>query len=617
VTRADALLRNGGDINVKGDGGSIRILAQDIDVTESSLRIEIPSDSRFLATRTGDLELNATGSITIRDGSLANSLFGQGTMGGITLTAGDRITISGSALFSTAEPDGSGAIGDVTITARTILFDNALLVANTSQQTDASDVFINARDTVSFNGSLVFNAVEQTGSGNGGDINITTGSLALTEGTQLLLFTRGQGNVGDINIDARGTVSLDSSSYIFNTVEPNAVGNGGDVNVTTGSFTLTDGAQLILNTSGKGDSGNVNINARDTVSLAGSSILNTVEPSGVGNGGDVNVTTGSFTLTDGAQLILNTSGKGDSGNVNINARDTASLSGSGSYIFNTIEQTAVGNGGDVNVTTGSLTFIDGARLILRTKGKGNLGNVNINARNHIFLGNSSAVFNTVNPGGIGHGGDINIITGLLTLTNASELTAATFSQGNAGDVNISVRDTVTLDGGTTNVPRTVIASSVGDGGVGNGGSINIQAQQLTIRSNAALAGDVLPTGRGQGGDINLDISGTILLQGGMTADTGESARITLGLLPDAIGTGGDLRIRAGALVLQDGGLVKASTQGQGDAGNIDIRPVASLSLAAFRAMACPVGCLPAVIRRATQAILPLIHRPCGLLTELS
>jgi len=402
--------------------------------------------------------------------------------------------------------------------------------------------------------SLSNSALIDVRAGGGGSIAVMAQNVTLSEGSKLLAgINDGLGfagaQSGDIQLEAIDRIDITDGSLISNSVRPGGTGNAG----------------------------NVTISARDTVSFDNGDVFNAVEPTGVGNTGNINITTGSLALTS-AGLVANTQGQGNTGSVNINARDTVSLDSS--YVFNEVEQTGVGNAGNINIMTGSLSLTDVSFLFASTSGQGNTGSVNINARDTVSLDDISAVYNAVNLSGVGNAGNINITTGSLALTSAL-LAAETQGQGNAGSVNINARDTVALDGENADTFPSAIWSIVERGGVGNSGGINIQAQQLILKSNAALDGSVSSGGQGRGGDINLDISGTILLLGGTAIDIlrsgrggaaiGESARITLGVLQDATGSGGDLRIRAGSLILQDGGFVKASTQGQGDAGTIDIR----------------------------------------------
>ncbi|MFL9459019.1 hypothetical protein AB0758_49620 [Tolypothrix bouteillei VB521301_2] len=53
-------------------------------------------------------------------------------------------------------------------------------------------------------------------------------------------------------------------------MEREAIGKGGNINITTGSLSLTNGAQILAgNRAGQGDAGNVVINARDRVFVDG------------------------------------------------------------------------------------------------------------------------------------------------------------------------------------------------------------------------------------------------------------------------------------------------------------------------------------------------------------
>ncbi len=109
--------------------------------------------------------------------------------------------------------------------------------------------------------------------GNAGDVNITTESLVLSDGGQANSLTQGQGNAGNVNITA-SDISLDGiasdgdRSGFFSTVASRAVGNGGEINIKTGSLSITNGAGLIGATFGQGNAGNVNIQA-DKISFDG------------------------------------------------------------------------------------------------------------------------------------------------------------------------------------------------------------------------------------------------------------------------------------------------------------------------------------------------------------
>ncbi|WP_319423500.1 hypothetical protein [Pleurocapsa sp. FMAR1] len=100
----------------------------------------------------------------------------------------------------------------------------------------------------------IVNSVESIDAvGDAGKIDITTGSLSATNGSQINSFTRGQGNAGDISINATDSVTFDgvnsngNPSGLSSSVEAGGVGNarnGGNINLEAGSLSLTNGGRL-------------------------------------------------------------------------------------------------------------------------------------------------------------------------------------------------------------------------------------------------------------------------------------------------------------------------------------------------------------------------------------
>lgn len=73
------------------------------------------------------------------------------------------------------------------------------------------------------------------------------------------------GNAGRIKIRADGTISFDSGDAI-STLEFTGIGRGGDIDITGQTVLATNGAQLSTSTAGQGDSGNLTI-AANTLSI--------------------------------------------------------------------------------------------------------------------------------------------------------------------------------------------------------------------------------------------------------------------------------------------------------------------------------------------------------------
>jgi large exoprotein involved in heme utilization and adhesion len=75
-------------------------------------------------------------------------------------------------------------------------------------------------------------------------------------------------------------------------------------------------------------------------------------------------------------------------------------------------------------------------------------------------------------GAVGRGGDVNITTGSLFLTKGALVSASTFGQGDAGNVTITARDSIAFDGVGNNGFASGAFSTVGLRAVGNGGNVN-------------------------------------------------------------------------------------------------------------------------------------------------
>ncbi|MEH2350848.1 MAG: filamentous hemagglutinin N-terminal domain-containing protein [Nostoc sp.] len=544
---------------------------------------------------------------------------GVGTVGLSTayedwqLTIPDDVARADVSLSNSAEINVlAGDRGSIAITARNLtLNEKSTLRAGIAEGlgftgAQAGDIKLDATETINLaDGSEISNEVRPGGTGNAGDINITTGSLSLTDGfdsyTYLFSTTAGQGNAGSVNINARDTIYLGylsdvstsvAHNYIFNDndnsleQEQIGVGNAGNINITTGSLYLNYASGVAVSTAGQGNAGSININARDRVLLDGTLVENTVFSDGIGNVGGINITTGSLSLTNGAILYSDTSGHGNLGSVNINARDLVSLDGLGTNVGNIVYTNAVGNASSINITTGSLSLTNGGVIATRTFGRGNAGSVNINARDTVSLNGQSdfdfpsSIYTQVfDRDAIGQGGDVTISTGSLLLTNGAAVnTANVGGTGNAGRVTIHARDTVQISGtapilyhddnnsGDT-VYHSGVVTSVTSGSQGDGGDVSLTTGSLSVSDQGRII--TKSDGQGKAGNIQIHARDAVSFDG---------AEATSTLEPGAVGKGGDIDLTARSLSLFNGAQLSATTSGKGDAGNISIATLDAINL---------------------------------------
>jgi filamentous hemagglutinin family protein len=524
---SDISLTNGAEVNVlAGGGGSIALNAHNLNMKgESKLRAGIDSGLGSIGSSAGNIDINAIGAINLTE----ESFISNGVLKG-----------------------GVGNGGSINITTGSLSVSNdAFLIVSTYGRGDAGSVNINARDTVSFDRGDASSEVNEGALGNGGSINITTRSLFVSNGAQLSTDTYGTGDAGSVNINARDTVSFNGGDVYSSVEEKGALGKGGSINITTGSLFVSYG-YLIVDTYGTGDAGSVNINARDTVSFDdGALVFSDVNNGAIGKGGSINITTGSLFVSNGTQLSADTYGRGDAGSVNINARDTVSFDRA--YAFSEVNERALGNGGSINITTGSLFVSNGAFLTTSTYGTRNAGSVNINARDTVSFDDRTRASSEVNEGALGNGGSINITTGSLFVSNRAFLTTSTYGRGNAGSVNINARDAVSFDRGD-------VSSEVKKGALGNGGSINITTGSLFVYNRGSLSAS--SNGNGRAGNIEVAAHSIRLDNQGVIIATTSS------------GNGGDITLRVKDLLLMRHGSEISTTAGTaqagGDGGNITI-----------------------------------------------
>jgi filamentous hemagglutinin family protein len=381
---------------------------------------------------------------------------------------------------------------------------------------------------------------------------------------------------GDIKLDAIGNIRLADTAFIVNIVYPGAQGKGGGIEITTGNLSVTSGAQLVANTRGKGDAGIIKIIATGNVSFDGiqdgfgTAAFSSVGRGGEGKAGGIEIKTGSLSVTNGAQLIANTLGKGDAGNIKIIATGNVSFDGSKdgfeSAALSTVEQGAVGKAGGIEIAARNLRVTNGGGLAASTDGKGDAGSIKIMAAENVSFDGKSVALSTVTQDAEGKGGGIEITTGNLSVTNGAELSATTFGKGDAGNIKITATGNVSFDGSKDDSGNSTALSAVAPGAEGRGGGIEITTRNLSVTNGAQLVASTL--GKGDAGNIKITATGNVSFDG--SKNSFNSAAISQ-VEQGAVGKGGGIEITTRNLSVTNGAGISASTGGQGDAGDIVLK----------------------------------------------
>ncbi|ARV58805.1 hypothetical protein BZZ01_09275 [Nostocales cyanobacterium HT-58-2] len=473
--------------------------------------------------------------------------------------------------------------GSIAVNARNIdLLKNSSLNAGIevnlgSATAKAGNITLDATEAIRIEQSEIRNQVRTNGIGNAGDINITTGLLSVKDGARIYTRSFGQGNGGNININARGQVSFLNGSFGWTNLEPIGVGKSGDLQIQADSVLVGNDSQLNVSTLGQGDAGNLTIDARNTVEFYNNSFAFSQVEKGEGNGGIIKINTGSLRLNNNSFLSASTLAKGNAGSLQIQARDRVSFANK-SKAFSTVQDGGMGNGNDISIQARSVSVTDESFLTAGTFGEGNAGNVIIDAADSVIFDAKSYAASSIGLEGygvgLGNGGIIKISTGSLQLANQAKLTTESYSkEGNAGNIIINARDTVSLSNGSS------IKSLLGGQIKGKAGNISITTGSLSIASASSLQADTF--GLGDGGNINIEARDNV----SFITEGGAYTRVQL----DANGRGGDIDIKADSLTLSDGSFMATSTLGQGNSGSVTIKAANSVNLNGVNQQGFPGG----------------------------
>jgi filamentous hemagglutinin family protein len=595
INTSRLLLQNGSLIFTTtggiGAGGNLTVSASEsIELEGTFAESQIPS---LLGTGTdgegnaGNLSIS-TGQLLVSDGArIATDTEAEGNGGDLTINASESIKVIGtsaqglsSRLSSLADTTSTGKAGNLNITTGDLLVrDGATIATTTRSSGDGGNLTVNASESVQLIGTSADGSSTSNlntiagGKGKSGNLTINTRELLIQDGAFASTTTVGEGNGGNLTVNASQSVQLIgiSTGGTFSSLLTGTTGQGnaGDLAIRTGQLLVRDGAAIATTTTGSGDAGNLAINTEQLL------------------------------LRGGAAILTNTASEGDGGKISIQATDLVSLE-EVSFIISGVLEEGQGNGGDINIRAGNFSMTNGSLLLASTTGQGNAGNINfdidktvtisgIGSRtvNNVSITIPSIIASQVESGGEGNGGDISVRAESLFMNDFGFINTGTSGRGNAGNISIDVDDFVRLNNGS------VVQSNVEPGGVGQGGNINIQARSLTLANGGEIqaglraANEDSPGGIGTGGNININASNFVEISGVspisaqfsiINPTTSEELFLNRGLSSGifgstqqgANGSAGNITIATGAFRLADGAVVEAQTANQGNAGNITI-----------------------------------------------
>ncbi|MGD1807280.1 beta strand repeat-containing protein, partial [Dapis sp. BLCC M126] len=487
----------------KGDGGDISIVSQgniriitDTDSDTEAANIDSRSDGT--GGSGGNIMLESQTGIIDAPGEFASSSQ-TGNGGNVEIFAPGNIQVENISSFS----EGNGNGGDVNITGNSDIKTGTIeSFTEGSGNSGNISIFADGAIDTSF-GDLISRSQE----GNGGDVTIT-GNNDIQTGT-IESFTEGSGNGGNISITtADGSIDTSFGDLISRSQE----GNGGDVNITGNSDIKTGTIESF--TEGSGNSGNISIFADGAIDT---SVGQLSSFSAEGEGGNVilsakeNITTGFIETfsgggTRGGNITLETT----NGNIDTTV---------GPLDVNELGVEAnISTDADVSSADVATIFAEeranlsssapegtGGNIVIIQQGEGEITTSNISS----FGGEDSGAVNIINNNG-------NINTGVIFSTAIN---------GTGGQISLE-----TTNNGDLNINHI---ATYGDAETAIGGDISLDASGVVNINNIASFGQA------GSGDVNIQSSSGSINTGTIEtrAPNGTSGNITL----NTFSTEGDIR----------------------------------------------------------------------------
>ncbi|MEG4010391.1 filamentous hemagglutinin N-terminal domain-containing protein [Microcoleus sp. Pol11C1] len=329
----------------------------------------------------------------------------SGAGGSISVDVGKLIMRDGSILGSTSYS--SGPSGNINIKAA-----ESVELSNTGPTTVVSTGI----STLSIGSN-----------GRAGNINVDTkrltlsGGSAFTVGTGVLigrfLFSRDGGPAGNLTVRASESVEISGISQLLTSGIQSASAlssgtlsssPGGEIRIDTPSLTVRDGAVVSTSSLGVGDGGNITVNA-DRIEVSGSGnnglFISTIDasvgkifgtnPQATANAGSLNLNADQLIVRDGATVTVQATGTGRAGNINVVANSIA-LENKARMDGTTVS----GTGANINLQARDIQLRRNSQ-ITTDAGSSDGGNININSNILVALPqeNSDITANARTAGG--------------------------------------------------------------------------------------------------------------------------------------------------------------------------------------------------------------------------
>ncbi len=562
-----------GDQSSITNSGTIEIVSDTLDVQVDIANFVTTTGDDLPVTTPGTIQVDGGATLKLSDGAVITK--GEVTLGSLSVLDVEMGAVSLPAGTPDATLDGVSVIGTSGLTPSTIQIGAS--GAATLLLDDGTSI---ENGNLTISGGSALNVTTSGATLDGVNVTGTNATLPVAASTIEVGTTTTTGTVltlddgttitnGNLIIDTGNTLDIESAG--------GATLDG--VNVTN-SGTIQVDSQLVL------DGATINGGTVDDIGTLSVSASSEIENATVNGGGDLTVTSGTLTLSDVTLDNVTLAGSFTNSET-LTIKDTVTLNGAtvnGGTIDDTgtlsvtasseIENATVDGGGDLTVTTGTLTLsevtLDGVTLA------GSFTNADTLTIDHTVTLNGATINGgTIDDTGtlsvtasskienatVNGGGDLTVITGTLTLSEVT-LDGVTLAGSFTNADTLTIDHTVTLNGATINggtiddigTLSVTASSEIENATVNGGGDLTVTGGTLTL--SEVTLDDVTLAGSFTNSDT-LTVKDTVTLDGatingGTIDDTGTLSVSASSEIENAtVNGGGDLTVTGGTLTFSD------------------------------------------------------------------
>jgi large exoprotein involved in heme utilization and adhesion len=216
-------------------------------------------------------------------------------------------------------------------------------------------------------------------------------------------------------------------------------------------------------------------------------------------------------LGSGSIFLIQNQGEKLSGDIIVNASEKLRIIGTslnGAIPTSLVNETLVGDGGKIEISTKNLILQDGATIAAKTYGLGRGGDVFVNASEftQVADGSSSIVQLPSNiitaTFGPGDSGNLTLGTKKLSVQSGGEILTSTFGTGKGGNLTVNTPESTQVIGylsGASQLSSTLLTRASGSG---NAGNLVLSTGIVSIKDGGIIGS--LALGSGSGGDVTVN-----------------------------------------------------------------------------------------------------------------